>query len=122
MAHVSRRARSRISYFFKGAAISVDGHDVPSAHYAELRPDAQVEIVNGDVAGEMLVLQGRAIGEPVAQRGPFVMNTEEEILQAFADYRKTQFGGWPWPSSHPVHPREEGRFARHADGRVERAE
>ena len=29
-------------------------------------------------------------------------------------------GGWPWPSDDPVHPRTEGRFARHADGRVER--
>jgi quercetin 2,3-dioxygenase len=112
---------NRRLYFYNGATISVEGHDVPLSHYAELRPDAQAEIVNGDVASEMLMLQGRAIGEPVAQRGPFVMNTEEEIVQAFADYRQTQFGGWPWPSSSPVHPREEQRFARHADGRVERA-
>ena len=39
--------------------------------------------------------------------------------QAFADYRRSGFGGWPWPTDDPVHPREAGRFARHADGRVE---
>jgi hypothetical protein len=37
-----------------------------------------------------------------------------------ADYRRTRFGGWPFSSDAPVHPREEGRFARHADGKVER--
>ena len=65
------------------------------------------------------MLQGRPIGEPVAQYGPFVMNTRAEIEQAFADYRRTGFGGWPWPTDDPVTTREAGRFARHADGRVE---
>ena len=59
------------------------------------------------------------LDEPVAAQGPFVMNTRAEIEQAFADYQRTRFGGWPWPSAEPVHARERGRFARHADGREE---
>ena len=55
------------------------------------------------------------------QYGPFVMNSASEIQQAFRDYQQTRFGGWPWPSDAPVHERNEGRFARHADGRIERA-
>ena len=66
------------------------------------------------------MLQGRPIGEPVAQYGPFVMNDQAGIEQAFTDYRRTGFGGWPWPTDDPVHARDAGRFARHADGRVER--
>ncbi|KAJ3085667.1 hypothetical protein HK100_008964 [Physocladia obscura] len=63
-----------------------------------------------DTAVEVLILQGKPIGEPVAQHGPFVMNTREEIVQAFTDYRRTQFGGWPWPEDAMIFPRTKGRF------------
>ncbi|MEZ4848647.1 MAG: pirin-like C-terminal cupin domain-containing protein [Bacteroidia bacterium] len=53
------------------------------------------------------------------QYGPFVMNTEAEIQEAFAEYRRTQFGGWPWPKEEMNHGRDKGRFALHADGREE---
>jgi hypothetical protein len=65
------------------------------------------------------MLQGKPIAEPVAQYGPFVMNTQAEIMQAMQDYRRTQFGGWRWPDAAPVHGREPRRFARYPDGRVE---
>lgn len=111
----------RSLYYFRGSKLSVGkgGKFVPVSMLAELDASLEAELVNGDAPGEILILQGRPINEPVAQYGPFVMNTREEIQQAFADYQRTQFGGWPWPSSDPVHPREQGRFARHPDGRVE---
>ena len=86
--------------------------------------ERDVELIAGDATDsgqgiECIVLQGRPIGEPVARYGPFVMNTDDEIKQAFDDYRATQFGGWPWPTDDPHHSPELGRFAVHADGRVE---
>ena len=116
-AHAASR---RKLYFFEGASVSVAGQPVSDHAAIELRAGSAVELVNtgADVA-EFLMLQGRPIGEPVAQYGPFVMNTEAELRQAFDDYRRTEFGGWPWPDSAPVHGPERVRFARHADGRVE---
>ena len=75
--------------------------------------------MNGNEAAEFLLLQGRPISEPVVQYGPFVMNSQQEIEQAFADYSRTRFGGWPWPDPAPVHGRERGRFAAYADGQTQ---
>ena len=110
----------RLLYFFKGSRLSMAGQWVTPGQVIEVRADADLALLNGDAETELLMLQGRPIGEPVAQHGPFVMNTPAEIQQAFADYRRTEFGGWPWGAPDPVHPRESGRFAQHADGRIER--
>jgi redox-sensitive bicupin YhaK (pirin superfamily) len=112
---------NRTLYFFRGGALTVGGRAIPPNHGVELRAGVPVPLHNGPEEAELLLLQGRPIAEPVAQYGPFVMSSRTEIQQAFVDYQRTQFGGWPWPSDDPVHPRGEGRFARHADGRLERA-
>jgi redox-sensitive bicupin YhaK (pirin superfamily) len=109
-------------YFFKGKSAQAAGQEVPSPSAIELKPDADVELVNGDGVGEFLLLQGRPVGEPVVQYGPFVMNTQAEIAQTMQDYRRTQFGGWPWPDSAPVHGTDPDRFAKHPGGREERPE
>jgi redox-sensitive bicupin YhaK (pirin superfamily) len=109
----------RMLYFFKGDALAIAGQPVPAQSAIEIDAGQPVELVNGTVQSELLMLQGRPIGEPVAQHGPFVMNTEQELRQAYADYHRTHFGGWPWPDDAPVHGADRGRFARHADGRLE---
>jgi redox-sensitive bicupin YhaK (pirin superfamily) len=112
-------ATRRLLYCFKGPRLTVAERSIAIPSVVELRSQDVVELLNGESEAEVLLLQGRPIGEPVAQYGPFVMNTQAEIHQAFADYRRTEFGGWPWGASDPVHPREKGRFALHADGRLE---
>jgi len=99
----------------------VAGVDVAPGRAARLRRGLAVPLENGSRPAELLLLQGRPIGEPVVAHGPFVMNQRSEIEQAIRDYQRTQFGGWPWSGSGPVHARESGRFAVHADGRRERA-
>jgi redox-sensitive bicupin YhaK (pirin superfamily) len=111
----------RTLYFFKGAKIAIADHALEQHAAIDVAPDQPVEIGALEGPVEVLVMQGKPIGEPVAQYGPFVMNTRAELQTAFDDYRRTQFGGWPFPADDPVHPRERGRFARHADGRVEDA-
>jgi redox-sensitive bicupin YhaK (pirin superfamily) len=112
-------ATRRNLYFFAGASVTIDGQPVTSHAALEVRADRDIELANGDTESELLLLQGKPIGETVAQYGPFVMNTREELQQAFDDYQRTQFGGWPWPDSGPVHGADQRRFAKHLDGRIE---
>jgi quercetin 2,3-dioxygenase len=112
---------TRTLYFFAGRKLEIAGRVVAQAVAIDVAGDQPVPLRAVDGPVELLLLQGRPIAEPVAQYGPFVMNTRAELEQAFADYRRTQFGGWPFPENEPVHPRSRGRFARHADGRIEEA-
>ncbi|MCY1053644.1 pirin family protein [Nannocystis radixulma] len=49
--------------------------------------------LSSDAGARLLLLAGRPLREPVARRGPFVMNTEDELRQAFADYRSGRLIG-----------------------------
>ncbi|PCJ83378.1 MAG: pirin [Flavobacteriales bacterium] len=111
---------NRTIYFFTGEELLVADRPLPFYHAAEVRVNKDIKLLNGNKESEILILQGKPIAEPVVQHGPFVMNTKEEIQQAFSDYQRTQFGGWPWPKTDQVHDRNKGRFARHADGREEK--
>ena len=109
---------NRRLYFYKGGAMKVASKDVPNYHAARLQANLEVLLENGSEESYLLLLQGRPIGEPVVQHGPFVMNTAQEIQNTMNEYQATQFGGWPWPSYDHVHAREEGRFAKFADGTI----
>lgn len=73
--------------------------------------DEQEQVHHEEEEVQFLLLQGKPIDEPVAQHGPFVMNTQSEIRDAFMDYQRTKFGGWPWPQDDMVFPQDKGRFA-----------
>lgn len=110
---------NRTIYFYGGDELSISGMKIPNYHRVFLNPSVSTVLSAGATGVNLLLLQGRPIGETVIQYGPFVMNTKEEIHQAFQDYHATKFGGWPWPKYDQVHDRQVQRWARHADGTEE---
>ena len=110
---------NRSIFFYKGNKIIIEEKTIYTNHIIELQANANIEIQNGNQDAYFLILEGKPIGEPVAQYGPFVMNTQEEIQKAMKDYGRTQFGGWPWSEREVVHHREKGRFALHTSGKEE---
>eukprot|EP00906_Rhabdomonas_costata_P020749 RCo030192 len=119
----SGSAANRCLYYYEGEAVVLIGdarEELRARHGAVVDPTADLPVTAPEAhAAHLLLLQGRPIGEPVEKHGPFVMNTVAEIEKAYTQYRKTRFGGWPFPTMDPVHPSERKRFAKHADGKVE---
>ena len=116
----ARAGTTRTLYFYSGSSVEIADQTITEHGALQVRADVPLPLHAGDGPCELLVLQGRPIGEPVARHGPFVMNTRAELVTTFSDYRRTGFGRWPWDRADPVHPRPMGRFARHADGKVEK--
>ena len=81
-------------YVFRGE-VTVEGEAVPSARMAILDnpPGAEGVRIQADEASRVLLIAGRPLGEPIAQHGPFVMNTQQELLQAVEDFRAGRFTG-----------------------------
>ncbi len=107
---------TRTLYVFAGDTVTVNGEPLRQKHGYRVTSTASLQLAAGATQNELLLLQGRPIGEPVVNYGPFVMNSRDEIRDAFADYNQTQFGGWPFTSHGPHHGKEAKRFAVHADG------
>lgn len=110
---------NRTVYYYEGNGLTIDETVIPHYHAVDIEETETITFFNPNEDSKILILQGRPINEPVVQHGPFVMNTRQEIQEAFNDYHRTQFGGWPWPKYDHVHPRELGRFAKHSDGKEE---
>lgn len=109
---------NRMLYFYEGEKMTAAGQEISASRGLQLHSDQALEITASSGPVKLLLLQGKPIAEPVAHYGPFVMNTREELQQAFQDYQRDQFGGWPWERNDQVHG-VRGRFARYEDGREE---
>jgi redox-sensitive bicupin YhaK (pirin superfamily) len=73
--------------------IKVNGtEEVPLDHFALMANVGEEFTITASENSVVLVLSGEPMKEPIAAHGPFVMNTREEIMQAFQDYELGKFG------------------------------
>jgi redox-sensitive bicupin YhaK (pirin superfamily) len=107
---------NRTMYLYRGDSVNVESQNVPNLHSVQVQSDEDINLKAGSETCYLLLLQGKAINEPVAKHGPFVMNTRAELQESFDEYQRTQFGGWPWETNSPVHDLKYHRFAKFADG------
>lgn len=110
---------NRFVLFYDGdGEIQVDEATIKVNHLLDLNGNEEIKLINGLSKSKIIILEGEPINEPVAAYGPFVMNTELELQEAFAEYQRTEFGGWPWGNREEdlVLPKDAGRFASYNFG------
>lgn len=110
---------NRTLYFYKWNSITIEKREIISWNMIELKSDSNIEIINWNSDTYILLLEWKPINEKVVQYGPFVMNTDKEIAEAYKDYEKTQFGWWSWANINLVHSKEDKCFAIYNDDRKE---
>jgi hypothetical protein len=79
-------------YVYRGG-LQIEGTQVPVQRMAILTSDARSDgvVLMAPAATRALLIAGKPLGEPIAQYGPFVMNTNDEIFQAVQDYQSGKF-------------------------------
>ncbi|MBR9906497.1 MAG: pirin family protein [Gammaproteobacteria bacterium] len=82
----SQQQETRLAYVYQGE-VSINGQLVPRGELVRLNAQDDLTFVSGSSESGVIVLAGNPIGEPIAQYGPFVMNTQAEIEQAIRDYQ-----------------------------------
>lgn len=112
---------NRFLYYYEGTeSVNVAGTEVKEEHLIDLYGDQEIIVRSGNAPAKLLILEGEPINEPVVAYGPFVMSTNKELQEAFDEFRRTEFGGWPWGENESdiIIPKEKGRFASYQFGKV----
>ena len=85
---------SAFAYAYEGSTAIGEGEDARdlSAHeLGVLGGGERLALRAGSDGARLIVVAGRPLREPVARHGPFVMNTREEVMQAFVDFQEGRF-------------------------------
>lgn len=85
-------AEQNIFFYVVKGGVNVNGTDVRKLHLAEFNHDGEAVNIKANTDAVLLFGYATPFGEPFVAHGPFVMNTKEEIMQAYDDYNKGKFG------------------------------
>ncbi|MDB5107013.1 MAG: Pirin domain protein [Fibrobacteres bacterium] len=100
-AHLKRGASAEFSFpalhntgmLVVEGAVTINGTSkAPADHFTLFANEGEAITVEADEDSVVLVLSGEPIQEPIATYGPFVMNTQQEIMQAIEDFNSGKFG------------------------------
>jgi quercetin 2,3-dioxygenase len=85
-------AEHNVGFLVMKGDVTVLGAKASQHEFVVFKRGGERVVIEAESEAQLLVLAGEPIDEPVVQYGPFVMNTQREIQQAFADYESGKFG------------------------------
>jgi redox-sensitive bicupin YhaK (pirin superfamily) len=113
--HTLNKSQQTCIIYIRTGSLSIDGTEVPVHHTAYLEPVGDVLEIKAAADGvDFMLLAGAPLNEPIAAQGSMVMNSPEQINQAYADYQRG-YMGLPW--DHKLSNEEWQAQLRQAPGR-----
>lgn len=87
-------SNENIFFYIVRGKVSILGEQIPFRNLVEFNNDG--ELLKFEATEDAVVILGHAIpfNEPMVAQGPFVMNTQQEIMEAYRDYQLGKFGSW----------------------------
>jgi quercetin 2,3-dioxygenase len=76
----------------EGNIVISNTEDVAADHFALFKNDGEEFEIKTEEGAVVLVMSGENLNEPIAAQGPFVMNTRQELMEAYEDFRRGKFG------------------------------
>jgi len=92
--HTLPEGHNAFAYVFEGAATVGDGEDARALETHEMAVLGGGDLLRlraGGKGARLILVAGRPLREPVMRHGPFVMNTKQELMQAFVDFQEGRF-------------------------------
>lgn len=87
-------SENNIFYYVVSGKVSVNGTAIDKLNLIEFNNDGDTLSLELNENTTIILGHAKPFNEPVVARGPFVMNTLQEIQEAYDDYQKGKFGGW----------------------------
>lgn len=87
-------ADHNIFFYVITGELNVNDTAIKALHLIEFNHDSDSLHITSATSSVLLLGHAMPFNEPVVSQGPFVMNTQQEIMQAYDDYRKGKFGAW----------------------------
>ncbi|HLS71221.1 MAG TPA: pirin family protein, partial [Chitinophagaceae bacterium] len=72
--------------------VKVEDKEIPTDHFVLMAKDGETFTIKASEDAIVLVMSGEPINEPIVSHGPFVMNSSEELIEAFNDFNNGKFG------------------------------
>lgn len=92
--HVPVPHEHNVFFYVTTGELSVNDNQVKALQLAEFNHDGDELIITAQTDAVLLLGHAMPLNEPVVSQGPFVMNTQQEIIEAYQDYRNGKFGSW----------------------------
>ena len=83
-----------IFFYVVSGSLQVNGTDAKARQLVEFNHDGDELTISASSGAVLLLGHALPFNEPIVSYGPFVMNTEAEIQQAYRDYQRGAFGSW----------------------------